>query len=128
MGQLGAMFHFFAGFFYLGRMEQGGKDFPWGFREGEGPHACSGLRSLTTGMRFWAASGLGIAKSPEHFLLPKGANAAIELFCLACSSPQVGFLRFLDLLATFDWKNNPLIVNLNAGLTGEQAACRRVVA
>uniref|UniRef100_A0A8B9FLJ1 Nucleolar protein 6 n=1 Tax=Amazona collaria TaxID=241587 RepID=A0A8B9FLJ1_9PSIT len=25
------------------------------------------------------------------------------------SSPQVGFLRFLDLLATFDWKNNPLI-------------------
>ncbi|XP_075383089.1 nucleolar protein 6 isoform X2 [Mycteria americana] len=32
-------------------------------------------------------------------------------------SPQVGFLRFLDLLATFDWKNNPLIVNLNAGLT-----------
>ncbi|KAM6227048.1 LOW QUALITY PROTEIN: nucleolar protein 6 [Spheniscus humboldti] len=33
------------------------------------------------------------------------------------SSPQVGFLRFLDLLATFDWKSNPLIVNLNAGLT-----------
>ncbi|KAM9509042.1 nucleolar protein 6 [Guaruba guarouba] len=33
------------------------------------------------------------------------------------SSPQVGFLRFLDLLATFDWKNSPLIVNLNAGLT-----------
>ncbi|NXI45898.1 NOL6 protein, partial [Galbula dea] len=32
-------------------------------------------------------------------------------------SPQVGFLRFLNLLATFDWKNNPLIVNLNAGLT-----------
>lgn len=43
-------------------------------------------------------------------------------FCLTGSSPQVGFLRFLDLLATFDWKNNPLIVNLNAGLTGEQAA------
>ncbi|XP_062369968.1 nucleolar protein 6 [Cinclus cinclus] len=34
------------------------------------------------------------------------------------SSPQVGFLRFLNLLATFDWKNNPLIVNLNTGLTG----------
>ncbi|XP_017602061.1 PREDICTED: nucleolar protein 6 [Corvus brachyrhynchos] len=33
------------------------------------------------------------------------------------SSPQVGFLRFLNLLATFDWKNNPLIVNLNTGLT-----------
>ncbi|RMC16490.1 hypothetical protein DUI87_06425 [Hirundo rustica rustica] len=32
-------------------------------------------------------------------------------------SPQVGFLRFLNLLATFDWKNNPLIVNLNTGLT-----------
>ncbi|XP_009473021.1 PREDICTED: nucleolar protein 6, partial [Nipponia nippon] len=32
-------------------------------------------------------------------------------------SPQVGFLRFLNLLATFDWKNNPLIINLNAGLT-----------
>ncbi|NXI88521.1 NOL6 protein, partial [Rhipidura dahli] len=33
------------------------------------------------------------------------------------SSPQVGFLRFLNLLAAFDWKNNPLIVNLNTGLT-----------
>ncbi|XP_078530850.1 nucleolar protein 6 [Lissotriton helveticus] len=29
------------------------------------------------------------------------------------SSPQVGFFRFLRLLATFDWKNEPLIVNLN---------------
>uniref|UniRef100_A0A8C4U8Z7 Nucleolar protein 6 n=1 Tax=Falco tinnunculus TaxID=100819 RepID=A0A8C4U8Z7_FALTI len=44
------------------------------------------------------------------------------------SSPQVGFLRFLDLLATFDWKNNPLIVNLNAGLTGEQAIKNKFVA
>uniref|UniRef100_A0A8C8S5Z8 Nucleolar protein 6 n=1 Tax=Pelusios castaneus TaxID=367368 RepID=A0A8C8S5Z8_9SAUR len=32
------------------------------------------------------------------------------------SSPQVGFLRFLHLLAAFDWKNSPLIVNLNADL------------
>ncbi|XP_033020116.1 nucleolar protein 6 [Lacerta agilis] len=32
------------------------------------------------------------------------------------SSPQVGFLRFLYLLTTFDWKNSPLIVNLNAEL------------
>ncbi|TRY85695.1 hypothetical protein DNTS_013423 [Danionella cerebrum] len=34
------------------------------------------------------------------------------------SSPQVGFLRFLCLLSTFDWKNTPLIVNLNGKLTG----------
>ncbi|XP_058027935.1 nucleolar protein 6 [Ahaetulla prasina] len=34
----------------------------------------------------------------------------------APSSPQVGFLRFLHLLATFDWKNNPLLVNLNGDL------------
>ncbi|NWZ30687.1 NOL6 protein, partial [Asarcornis scutulata] len=33
------------------------------------------------------------------------------------SSPQIGFLRFLNLLVTFDWNNNPFIVNLNAGLT-----------
>lgn len=33
------------------------------------------------------------------------------------SSPQVGFLRFLHLLSSFDWKNNPLIVNLNGKLT-----------
>ncbi|KAK9974376.1 hypothetical protein ABG768_022477 [Culter alburnus] len=33
------------------------------------------------------------------------------------SSPQVGFLRFLHLISTFDWKNNPLIVNLNGKLT-----------
>nr|XP_048705772.1 nucleolar protein 6 isoform X4 [Caretta caretta] len=32
------------------------------------------------------------------------------------SSPQVGFLRFLHLLMAFDWKNSPLIVNLNADL------------
>ncbi|XP_067320780.1 nucleolar protein 6 isoform X2 [Anolis sagrei] len=31
-------------------------------------------------------------------------------------SPQVGFLRFLHLLTTFDWKNSPLIVNLNGDL------------
>ncbi|XP_058720347.1 nucleolar protein 6 isoform X2 [Poecile atricapillus] len=39
-------------------------------------------------------------------------------------SPQVGFLRFLNLLATFDWKNNPLIVNLNTGLT--DAECTEI--
>uniref|UniRef100_A0A8C3UNR9 Nucleolar protein 6 n=1 Tax=Catharus ustulatus TaxID=91951 RepID=A0A8C3UNR9_CATUS len=44
------------------------------------------------------------------------------------SSPQVGFLRFLNLLATFDWKNNPLIVNLNTGLTGEQEIKNKFVA
>nr|XP_020450136.1 nucleolar protein 6 [Monopterus albus] len=32
-------------------------------------------------------------------------------------SPQVGFLRFLHLLSSFDWRNNPLIVNLNSQLT-----------
>ncbi|XP_011804032.1 PREDICTED: nucleolar protein 6 isoform X2 [Colobus angolensis palliatus] len=36
------------------------------------------------------------------------------------SSPQVGFLRFLYLVSTFDWKNNPLIVNLNNELTVEE--------
>ncbi|XP_063151962.1 nucleolar protein 6 [Candoia aspera] len=34
----------------------------------------------------------------------------------APSSPQVGFLRFLHLLTTFDWKNSPLLVNLNGEL------------
>lgn len=38
---------------------------------------------------------------------------------LPLSSPQVGFLRFLFLVSTFDWKNNPLIVNLNSELTGK---------
>ncbi|XP_048360666.1 nucleolar protein 6 [Sphaerodactylus townsendi] len=37
----------------------------------------------------------------------------------APSSPQVGFLRFLHLLTSFDWKNTPLIVNLNAELKDE---------
>ncbi|KAM4616374.1 nucleolar protein 6 [Polymixia lowei] len=32
-------------------------------------------------------------------------------------SPQVGFLRFLRLLSSFDWRNNPLVVNLNNQLT-----------
>ncbi|XP_004600255.2 nucleolar protein 6 [Sorex araneus] len=36
------------------------------------------------------------------------------------SSPQVGFLRFLSLVSTFDWKNNPLIVNLNGDLKAEE--------
>ncbi|KAI1900401.1 hypothetical protein AGOR_G00049570 [Albula goreensis] len=34
-------------------------------------------------------------------------------------SPQVGLLRFLHLLSTFDWKNSPLVVNLNGQLTGD---------
>nr|XP_020652113.1 nucleolar protein 6 [Pogona vitticeps] len=34
----------------------------------------------------------------------------------APSSPQVGFLRFLHLMVSFDWKNTPLVVNLNAEL------------
>ncbi|XP_047448023.1 nucleolar protein 6 [Mugil cephalus] len=33
------------------------------------------------------------------------------------SSPQVGFLRFLHLLSSFDWRNNPLVVDLNNQLT-----------
>lgn len=36
------------------------------------------------------------------------------------SSPQVGFLRFLSLVSTFDWKNSPLVVNLNGDLTAEE--------
>ncbi|KAG5841083.1 hypothetical protein ANANG_G00195830 [Anguilla anguilla] len=32
-------------------------------------------------------------------------------------SPQLGLLRFLHLLSTFDWKNSPLVVNLNGQLT-----------
>ncbi|RVE68306.1 hypothetical protein OJAV_G00090780 [Oryzias javanicus] len=35
----------------------------------------------------------------------------------APGSPQVGFLRFLHLLSSFEWRNNPLIVNLNNQLT-----------
>lgn len=72
--------------------------------------------------------GWALLSHPQAPLAAKRANAGVELLCLACSSPQVGFLRFLNLLATFDWKNNPLIVNLNAGLTGEQVACRRAMA
>lgn len=45
------------------------------------------------------------------------AQTLCSLFLL--SSPQVGFLRFLFLVSTFDWKNNPLIVNLNNELTGK---------
>lgn len=37
------------------------------------------------------------------------------------SSPQVGFLRFLHLLSSFDWRNNPLIINLNNQLTGKHS-------
>lgn len=68
--------------------------------------------------------GWVFTKSPlsAALLAARRANADTELFCPACSSPQVGFLRFLNLLATFDWKNNPLIVNLNTGLTGEQGS------
>ncbi|XP_072520710.1 nucleolar protein 6 [Salminus brasiliensis] len=33
------------------------------------------------------------------------------------SSPQVGLLRFFHLLSSFDWKNSPLVVNLNGKLT-----------
>ncbi|XP_050403291.1 nucleolar protein 6 [Patella vulgata] len=34
-------------------------------------------------------------------------------------SPGAGFLRFLQLLSTFDWKNTPLLINLNTEFTAE---------
>lgn len=51
----------------------------------------------------------------------KLGNVGLDPLCslLPLSSPQVGFLRFLFLVSTFDWKNNPLIVNLNSELTGK---------
>lgn len=33
-------------------------------------------------------------------------------------SPVAAFLRFLDLLATYDWENAPLLVDLNEGFSG----------
>ncbi|XP_060711362.1 nucleolar protein 6 [Hemiscyllium ocellatum] len=38
------------------------------------------------------------------------------------ASPQTGFIRFLNLLSTFDWKNNPLIVNLNGDIKESEFA------
>lgn len=43
-------------------------------------------------------------------------------FSLFVSSPQAGFLRFLRLLSAFDWRNNPLVVNLNNQLTAAEYA------
>ena len=40
------------------------------------------------------------------------------------ASPQTGFLRFLKLLATHDWKTDPLIVNLNGELDSEYTELR----
>jgi len=36
------------------------------------------------------------------------------------TSPMCGFLRFLNLMATFDWLNEPLIVDINDQITNEQ--------
>lgn len=49
-------------------------------------------------------------------ILAEGHSKLIVFFF---SSPQVGLLRFFHLLSTFDWKNNPLVVNLNGKLTGQ---------
>lgn len=35
------------------------------------------------------------------------------------SSPMVGFKRFLYLVGNHDWKNSPLMVNLNDEFTGK---------
>uniref|UniRef100_A0AAQ5XVI0 Nucleolar protein 6 n=1 Tax=Amphiprion ocellaris TaxID=80972 RepID=A0AAQ5XVI0_AMPOC len=40
-----------------------------------------------------------------------------QLFTPLLRFNHVGFLRFLHLLSSFDWKNNPLVVNLNNQLT-----------
>lgn len=50
-----------------------------------------------------------------------GGVTGLQTVCslVPLSSPEVGFLRFLFLVSTFDWKNNPLIVNLNNELTGK---------
>lgn len=46
-------------------------------------------------------------------------SRSCQYISVSLSSPQVGFLRFLHLLASFDWRNNPLIVNLNNQLAGK---------
>lgn len=61
-----------------------------------------------------------------HMLSPQISSRAIEL--LACyvfvhsypftppASPEVGFLRALKLLATWDWRKDPLIIDLSGSL------------
>ncbi|XP_048255650.1 nucleolar protein 6-like isoform X1 [Haliotis rufescens] len=59
----------------------------------------------------------------SHMMLDYIAEEAVELVVAHCyinpapytapGSPIVGFLRFLSILSTFDWKTQPLVVNLN---------------
>ncbi|XP_071110262.1 nucleolar protein 6-like [Haliotis cracherodii] len=59
----------------------------------------------------------------SHMMLDYIAEEAVELVVAHCyinpapytapGSPIVGFFRFLSILSTFDWKTQPLIVNLN---------------
>lgn len=57
----------------------------------------------------------------SHFLLEYFEEEAIDLICAylfvnpsTCDAPKsllVGFLRFLELLVSFDWKSQPLIID-----------------
>ncbi|XP_065110286.1 nucleolar protein 6 [Paramisgurnus dabryanus] len=79
-------------------------------------HACFG--AVCRLCKRWLASQLLLEDIREEAadLLVSSLFLHSAPFTPPCS-PQVGFLRFLHLLSTFDWKNNPLIVNLNEKLT-----------
>ncbi|XP_006898604.1 PREDICTED: nucleolar protein 6 [Elephantulus edwardii] len=82
--------------------------------------AFSGVARLTK--RWVRAQLLGDGLSDESLDLVAAALFLHPEPFSPPSSPQVGFLRFLYLVSTFDWKNNPLIVNLNSELTAEEQA------
>lgn len=80
---------------------------------------CSEFRGLSWTIRLaklWLAS---------HLLSPHFPDGLIELLCLSVytqpgsnaepRSGSAGFLRFLDLLASWDWKNDALVVELHKG-------------
>nr|KAF6434043.1 nucleolar protein 6 [Molossus molossus] len=65
---------------------------------------------------------ISLRDTPASLSLEKDTKQMPLLTSALHGSPQVGFLRFLFLVSTFDWKNNPLIVNLNNELTVEEQA------
>ncbi|KAA0716588.1 Nucleolar protein 6 [Triplophysa tibetana] len=58
-------------------------------------------------------------REAQSLELEHSINLTLQAPCMLTSG---GFLRFLYVLSTFDWRNNPLIVNLNQKLTAADYA------
>ncbi|KAF6780288.1 hypothetical protein AHF37_00274 [Paragonimus kellicotti] len=80
----------------------------------------SGGRMMEIAVELLVLHAAGFSYTPSHSKEQSSLDQASESDVMrrnACGSPVAAFLRFLKLLATYDWAVRPLLVDLNDGFS-----------